>query len=247
MNEAAAVATIAVLTAIGAAVILLRQRADAPLLEAAGDVLPAWTPEDAWTDDSVFQDTVMQTQEPDLIDATLGGAANLADSFAESIGFSAPIDTTMATINENAFLGMIAYAEGTAAPRGHEYWTLFGGGRMASLADHPAIFFDFTNGKGQKLKTSAAGRYQFLLRTWRDLANKLNLPDFGPESQDRAALELIRQRGALKDVQAGRISEAIRKVAPIWASLPGAGYSQPERALPKLLASYTAAGGNLEA
>ena len=65
--------------------------------------------------------------------------------------------------------------------------------------------------------------------------------------QDAAALELIRRRGALKDVDAGRISAAIAKCAPIWASMPGAGYAQPERKLNTLLASYSAAGGNLEA
>ena len=43
------------------------------------------------------------------------------------------------------------------------------------------------------------------------------------------------------------MAAAVAKVAPIWASLPGAGYAQPERKLPALLASYTQAGGNLEA
>lgn len=241
MTDSGAVITIAIMTAI-AAVIMVTLRSEPEAI--AGEVLqPVWTPADDWADESVFLDTV-QDQTPDFIDATVGTATNLADSFAESIGFSATIEVNMATINEKAFLDMIEYSEGT---RIHGYYTLFGGGRMASLADHPAIFFDFTDKAGRKLKTSAAGRYQFLLRTWRELANKLNLPDFGPDSQDRAALELIRQRGALKDVQAGRITEAIRKVAPIWASLPGAGYDQPERPLNKLLASYSAAGGNIEA
>lgn len=65
--------------------------------------------------------------------------------------------------------------------------------------------------------------------------------------QDRACIELIRQPGALADVQAGRVPEAIAKCAKTWASLPGAGYNQPERKLTALVASYTQAGGNLEA
>ena len=46
-------------------------------------------------------------------------------------------------------------------------------------------------------------------------AASLNLSDFGPDAQDAAALELVRQRGALADVQAGRIVQACAKCAPI--------------------------------
>lgn len=156
---------------------------------------------------------------------------------------SVPQDT--AARNERAFLDMIAYAEGTTGPNG--YATAFGGGLIPSLADHPRKYYQFTNGRGETLKTSAAGRYQFLARTWDALADKLGLPDFGPQSQDAAALELIRQRGALADVRAGRTTQAIAKCAPIWASLPGAGYAQPERKLSTLVAQYRAAGGTVEA
>lgn len=155
---------------------------------------------------------------------------------------AAPID--QAAANERAFLDMIAYAEGTSGADG--YAMMFGGTLMDSLADHPRRLFAFTNKAGQQLKTSAAGRYQFLARTWDALRAQLGLPDFGPDSQDAAALELIRQRGALGDVQAGRIAEAVRKCAPIWASLPGAGYHQPERKLSQLLAAYQAGGGTVE-
>ena len=147
--------------------------------------------------------------------------------------------------NLKAFLDMIAYSEGTSGPDG--YRTLFGGGKFDSFADHPRVYKSFTNGIGQVLKTSAAGRYQFLAKTWDAMAAALHLPDFGPESQDRAAIELISQRGALNDVRAGRTENAIRKCAPIWASMPGAGYAQPERKLSALVAQYRAAGGVLEA
>lgn len=147
--------------------------------------------------------------------------------------------------NEAAFLDMIAFSEGVA--KGEDgYRTLFGGGLFDSFADHPRKFFSFTDKLGRVLKTSAAGRYQFLMRTWDEIAQKLQLADFSPENQDRAALELIRQRGAQNDVRAGRIAQAIAKCAPIWASLPGAGYSQHENKLTALVASYQAAGGNLE-
>ena len=157
----------------------------------------------------------------------------------------AGVPDDVAARNERAFLDMIAYAEGTDGPNG--YATAFGGGRLASLADHPRTLSKFTNKAGVTLLTSAAGRYQFLRRTWDDLRYKLNLPDFGPASQDAAALELIRQRGALNDVRAGRTAVAIAKCAPIWASLPGAGYNQQERNLNTLMAQYRAAGGTQEA
>lgn len=152
---------------------------------------------------------------------------------------------TSAPANEAAFLSMIAWAEGT--DRFHGYATAFGGGLIPSLHDHPRKFYSFTNSRGEKLRTSAAGRYQFLVKTWDTLAARLGLPDFGPDSQDRAALELIRERGALGDVRAGRTAQAIEKVAKIWASLPGAGYAQPEKKLTALLTQYRASGGTFEA
>lgn len=157
----------------------------------------------------------------------------------------AAVPANVANVNERAFLDMIAYAEGTTGADG--YNTLFGGGKFESFADHPRQIFSFKNKRGENLKTSAAGRYQFLARTWDALQRRLSLPDFGPESQDAAALELVRERGALADVQAGRVSLAIAKCAKIWASLPGAGYAQPERKLTTLIAQFQSAGGNLEA
>lgn len=154
-----------------------------------------------------------------------------------------------APANERAFLDMIAAAEGTSGANG--YRAMFGYPNpdriIDDLSDHPRRYFSFTNSRGETLRTSAAGRYQFLVRTWDTLKTRLSLPDFGPASQDAAALELIRERGALGDVRAGRIEAAIKKVAPIWASLPGAGYAQPERKLSYLFTSYANSGGTFEA
>lgn len=173
--------------------------------------------------------------------ATLGASLQV---IPDTLGFTQPPAPDVAARNERAFLDMIAYAEGTAGPDG--YRTMFGYRLFDSFADHPRQFFEFTNSRGETLRTSAAGRYQFLARTWDTLKKRLKLPDFGPESQDRAAIELIRERGALSDVRAGRVAAAVVKVAPVWASLPGAGYAQPERNLSALIATYTQAGGNLE-
>jgi muramidase (phage lysozyme) len=207
---------------------------------------PSWpSPDDAWLPSADPQADNMPDQLPTITEAAIVTVSEAASSIPEALGFSAaPPPPSEAETNLRAFLDAIAYAEGTGGPNG--YRTLFGGGLFDSFADHPRQFFTFTNKIGQQLRTSAAGRYQFLSRTWDELAKKLELPDFGPESQDRAAIELIRQRGALRDVQAGRFADAVAKVAPIWASLPGAGYNQPERKLSALTAAYRAAGGTLE-
>lgn len=148
----------------------------------------------------------------------------------------ANVAPSVAQANEQAFLDMLAWSEGTDGENG--YRMLFGGGLFDSYADHPRIYVPFRN-----TSSSAAGRYQILARTWDSLRAKLGLSDFSPASQDAAALELIRERGALNDVRAGRVQDAIAKVAKVWASLPGAGYSQPERKLSALLGVYAQAGG----
>lgn len=128
--------------------------------------------------------------------------------------------------NVRNFLNMIGSAEGTDK---HGYNTLFGGGRMESLADHPRILFDFKETTGRPNKTTAAGRYQFLTTTWDEQAKKLGLPDFGERSQDLAAINLLRERGILPDVLSGNWETAVKKSGPIWASLPSSTYPQPRQ------------------
>lgn len=176
------------------------------------------------------------------LDDSANQEANFLQDMMNNVANTAPqVSDTVAAANRRAFLDMIAFSEGTSGPQG--YLTMFGGRLMDSLEVHPHQFFDFTNSRGEHLRTSAAGRYQFLGKTWDSLAAKLGLPDFSPQSQDDAALELIRQRGALPDVDAGRLAVAVQKCAPVWASLPGAGYAQPERKLDQLAAAFTDAGG----
>lgn len=166
---------------------------------------------------------------------------------------------TAQAANLRAFLDMIAFAEGTAGEAENGYRTMFGYRSFDSYADHPRQAVQFTDRAGRKLWTSAAGRYQFMavsplptggstkVNTWDVLKRELSLPDFSPVSQDAAATELIRQRGALNDVYAGRFDAAVRKVAPVWASLPGANHNQPERTLTALRTAYRDAGGTFEA
>lgn len=108
---------------------------------------------------------------------------------------------------------------------------------FASYADHPRTLMVLNSG----LKSTAAGRYQFLVHTWDALKSSLFLPDFSPLSQDVACVELLRQCGAQEKLVAGLIPDAIRAAAPIWASLPGAGYGQPENKMTQCLGWFAAA------
>ena len=126
--------------------------------------------------------------------------------------------------NVRKVLDVIAQAEGTTG-----YDTAFGGGKIESLADHPRQLYDFTQTDGKKNKTSAAGRYQFIQGTWDDVAGKLGLTDFGPESQDIAAIELLRRNNALDAAAMGDFDTALQRSGTTWASLPSSPYAQPKR------------------
>ena len=170
-------------------------------------------------------------------------AAELAVELEDVVGMS-PDAQELAAIaaepNVQAFLAMIRAGEGTAGPEG--YRTLFGGELFATFADHPRN--PVTRISGDSLITSsAAGAYQILARTWDDIAPALQLADFSPQSQDIAAVALIRRRGALADVRAGRFEDAVAKCAKEWASLPGSPYGQPTLTLARARDVYSGAGG----
>lgn len=144
-------------------------------------------------------------------------------------------------INVRAFLDVIAYAEnsGYAAlfEKNGGYNIMFTGKTFNSFADHPKKKF-----KSGSLVSNAAGRYQFLSGppspTWENAKKALNLPDFSPISQDKAAVWLIQQRGAYNDILQGSFDTAISKLNTEWASLPGSPYGQPTKPLNELREYY---------
>lgn len=140
--------------------------------------------------------------------------------------------------NLQAFLWMLRVSEGTDGPDG--YRTIVGGTLFTDYADHPRQLIALPR---LGIKSSAAGAFQILRRTWDEIRASLDLPDFSPASQDAAAIALIRRRGALADVKAGRFAVAVEKCKKEWASLPGAGYGQHENTLARLQSAYTVAGG----
>jgi muramidase (phage lysozyme) len=156
--------------------------------------------------------------------------------------------------NVTAFLDMLAVSEGTStspATKNDGYDVI-----VTGIDRKPEVFTDysahpFSTGRQSKtinskgLTSNASGRYQFMLKDYAHYRDQLRLPDFGPLSQDRWALQLINERRALPDIKAGRFDAAVTKVRNLWASLPGAGYGQPEHGIDKLRAAYVKAGGLL--
>jgi muramidase (phage lysozyme) len=156
--------------------------------------------------------------------------------------------------NVAAFLAMIRHAEGTSNAV-DPYAVCYGYGHtIADFSDHPAVTGEW---RGKRLSdamcrnaglatgcvSTAAGAYQIIKPTWISVQKALKLPDFTPASQDLAALELVRRRGALSDVRAGRIGDAIMKCKDEWASLPGNYAGQGQRSRNTLIAWYVAEGG----
>jgi len=144
--------------------------------------------------------------------------------------------------NSKAFLDMIAVSEGTASLGDNGYNVLVGGGLFQGYQTHPRTRVYCPK---FKLYSTAAGRYQLLARYWDAYRKSLGLKDFSPASQDKIALQQIKEQKALADVEAGRFELAVGKVCNIWASLPGAGYRQHENSLATLKLAYLKAGGTL--
>lgn len=142
-----------------------------------------------------------------------------------------------------AFLDLIAYSEGTDNGRqptnNHGYDVIVGGKLFYDYSKHPGVYVKLT----PRLTSSAAGRYQILEKFAKHYMKQLRLPDFGPDSQDKIAIQLIKECKALDDIYAGRIHSAVYKCRSRWASLPGAGYGQHEQKIEKLIAVFKEAGG----
>jgi lysozyme len=144
------------------------------------------------------------------------------------------------TPERRALLNTIRYAEGTWIGGSQEgYRMLFGGGRIDRLDRHPEVVVQLT------YTSAAAGAYQFMPATWREASKKLGLNDFGPASQDQAALYLMHKRGALDTFdRLGLSKEVLNRLSMEWASLPaihgGSFYGQPVKDADELKEFYLA-------
>ena len=126
-----------------------------------------------------------------------------------------------------AMLEVLAYTEGTGSDYGKivngtvissPYHPELVGKKNVSVADfsrHPHILVQVN----ANLKSTAAGRYQFLKGTW----DEEGMPDFSAHSQDVAAVKRMKMRGMIKPLLEGDIEAAVNKGSLEWASLPKAG------------------------
>lgn len=148
--------------------------------------------------------------------------------------------------NVLAFLDMIAYAEGTDNGRQktnhHGYDVVVGGGLFTDFSDHPRKLVKI---KSLGVSSTAAGRYQLLSRYWDAYRDYLKLPDFGPVSQDKVAIQQIRECKAIELIQEGKFAEAVWRCRRIWASMPSSGWNQHEHDLVTLEDAFREAGGTV--
>ena len=163
--------------------------------------------------------------------------------------------TNQSADNIKAFLYMIRSCE-HVFPRDVQdnacYSIFYGGSFFDSFADHPVITGEkvkvlFTPEQcsrygyryGEGWGSTAAGAYQIIKPTWSRIRElEPRLPDFSPASQDRAAIRLLDECGAMPYIEAGDFDSAIKKASKLWASLPGSNANQGGRSFDYALARY---------
>lgn len=157
--------------------------------------------------------------------------------------------------NRKAFLNTVGVSEGTStnpASKDRGYDMI-----VTGIDGHAEVFTDysthpFAGGREPKqvnssgLKSTASGKYQIMLKNWLFYSESLHLPDFSPDSQDKIAIQLLRECHALDLIEAGRFVEAVYACRSRWASLPGANYpGQRMNTIAMLTKAYQSAGGTL--
>ncbi|HTN47190.1 MAG TPA: glycoside hydrolase family 104 protein [Flavipsychrobacter sp.] len=161
--------------------------------------------------------------------------------------------SALANSNIAAFLRVIRSGE-SSQDDDRAYRMMYGGKLFSSFDDHPRQAFLSSWGW-----TDAAGAYQFMAsvpgkvktNTWDRIQAKLGLPDFSPESQDLAAIELLRERGVYDLILQGYIEEAINGSSrntganKEWASLPNNPYGQPAITMAKAISTFKQYGGTV--
>lgn len=128
---------------------------------------------------------------------------------------------------QKAFLDTIAGPESGGA-----YDVMYGGKKFTDFSKHPGVYTPIESGPNRGKKSSAAGRYQFLEKTWQDIAGRYRLKDFSPENQDKAAWALAAETYA-QQTKGGKLEEALKSGDParinaaadilktVWTSMPG--------------------------
>jgi muramidase (phage lysozyme) len=180
-----------------------------------------------------------------------GGAAMMLDksfSSARWMNAAAVDDEIRFHPNVVAFFRVIRECESNQSQSA--YYLLNGGqaytkanGYPRDLIDgpHPAIV-----GKGGS--STAAGAYQCVIGTWREMSQMRRLGEnaqMTPANQEKIALALCAWRGALPAIIAGDLEGAYAKLGNEWEGLPSGG--KPTRTKSQLRAVFMKYGGTLAA
>ena len=116
--------------------------------------------------------------------------------------------------NVRIMLDLISRAEGNT-----DYDTIVGGGKFKDFSTHPNTTVKIKS-RDKVISSDAAGRYQIMGFNWGPYSKRLGLKDFSPESQDKIAVAMLADRGALDSVLKGDFKSAVKKTGSQWTSLP---------------------------
>lgn len=130
---------------------------------------------------------------------------------------------------QKALHDMIAFAEGTRGYSRDGYDVMYSYKLFNSCTSHPNQCLKF----GSTCST-AAGRYQFLTRTWNGAKSARGLSTFEPVNQEKGAEYLVssvRKVTVPQDraLTASEFSNMLSKLSYEWASLPPGRYGQPKK------------------
>jgi murein DD-endopeptidase MepM/ murein hydrolase activator NlpD len=148
---------------------------------------------------------------------------------------------SVGTKEQRAMLDAIAFAEGTRDQPKKGYNTMFTFKQFSGYEDHPRKI-----NRGGGYSSDAAGRYQFLSTTWDRLARKLGLKDFSPENQDKAAIELAKEKGITQNIleKEGMSARVSRLLGTQWAAMSGSNLGQGTKSLSSIQKAYQISLGN---
>ncbi len=115
-------------------------------------------------------------------------------------------------------------------------------GATRGRRNDPRRFTNFSTHPGSGLGGggTAAGSYQITLETWVERAGAMGLSDFGPETQDLIAVDILRGLGALDRILAGDLIGAVSAAARHWGRLPAIGEAAPDQACVAAYAAFEA-------
>lgn len=125
---------------------------------------------------------------------------------------------------DKALLDMISYAEGTLGVSNNGYDVVIGSPyrKIVGWDENTTITHGNYDWKLNSVNSSAAGRYQFLYKTWLECNNGKNYP-MNKNNQDNAAIKLINsviKSNKSELTNRGVFMSELNNLALKWASIP---------------------------